>query len=79
MPSRHLSLAGAAGADALRRREGWPETRIRSHLKSGMHPGVLTDAQRSLLEVQVANLIDSGDLQRQIDVIDACFEPSRVL
>ena len=79
VPSRHLSLAVAVGADALRRREGWSEKRIRSHLKSGLHPGVLTDAHRELLEAQVANLIDTADLQRQIDLIDACFEPSRVL
>ena len=77
LPTRHLSLAVAAGADALRRHEGWSDSQIQDHLASGT--GVLTDAQSELLTAQIAGLAEGFDLRRQIDLIDATCEPSRVL
>jgi hypothetical protein len=77
VPTRHVSLAVAAGADALRRHEGWSDTQIQDHF--GWGTGVLADAQSELLTAQIAELADRFDLQRQIDLIDATYEPSRVL
>ena len=77
VPTRHLSLAVAAGADALRRHEGWSDSQIREHLAKGI--GALTDAQSELLAAQIAELAAGFDLQRQIDLIDATYEPARVL
>ena len=76
-PSRHLSLAVAAGADALRRHEDWSEDRIRAHLDAGLAPHILSGAQQDLLDVQISGLGDGCDLERQIDLIDATYEPSR--
>lgn len=75
---RHLSLAVAAGADALRRHEGWSEARVRSQLLSGLGSTVVTEEQRELLDAQVDGFAE-GDLEDQIDLIDPTFEPSRVL
>lgn len=77
-PSRHLSLAVAAGADALHRREGWSEARIRDHLESGMRPRVLTAAQRELFDTQLGMLVAGADLQRQIDLIGGAIATSKL-
>lgn len=68
LPSAHLSLAVAVGADALGRHEGWPDDRISRHL--GLGKSVLTTAQRELLEAQIALLSQGSDLQQQIDLIE---------
>jgi hypothetical protein len=38
---------------------------------------VLTDAQSELLAAQIAEFAAGFDLQRQIDLIDATYEPAR--
>jgi len=79
VPTRHVSLALAAGADALHRHEGWTDSQIDSHLASGLGVGLLTEDQADLLAAQIAGLAEGFDLQRQIGLIDATYEPSRVL
>lgn len=79
VPTRHLSLAVAAGADALRRREGWSDQQIRHHLTSAMGGDELPVDERQLLEAQIVALAGPAALDRQIDLIDTTFEPARVL
>lgn len=79
VPTHHLSLAVAAGADALRRHEGWTRDQTDTYLLTNLGAGVPTEAQSELLAAQIAGLAEGFDLQHQIDLIDATYEPSRVL
>lgn len=79
VPTRHLSLAVAAGADALHRREGWSDQQIRDHLNTAMDWAELSAGNRQLLEAQIVALALPTPLDRQIDLIDSTFEPARVL
>lgn len=63
VPSPHLSLAVALGADALRRHEGWSPERVARHL--GL--AGLTPDQADLLASQIALLaggVDARDLEK---------------
>lgn len=78
-PRPHLSLAVAAGADALRRHEGWTDQQVRSHLERELGPGLLSADERTLLEAQIDGFTQGRDLAWQIDLIDSTDDPSRVL
>lgn len=67
LPSGHLSLAVAVGADALRRHEGWSGDRIWRHF--GPELDGLTAAQRELLDAQITLLAQRVDLTAQADLI----------
>ncbi len=68
LPSAHLSLAVAVGADALRRHEGWSPHEIRRHL--GLGGLDLTPAQRVLLSTQIALLEEEPGLRVQTALIE---------
>lgn len=73
-PTRHLSLAVAAGADALRRHENWSQDAIKAFLKKELRPSGLSSVQRSLLKAQIAGFAEGRDLTWQVDLIDRTHE-----
>jgi mannitol-1-phosphate 5-dehydrogenase len=74
VPTRHLSLAVAAGADALRRHEGWSPSKIDNHLRSALGADLLTHVEWDLLRAQIAEFTKGLDLTRQVNLIDATYE-----
>ena len=68
LPSAHLSLAVAVGADALRRHMGWSRDRIWLHF--GRDLDDLAGAQRELLDAQIALLTQGADLTAQGALIE---------
>ncbi len=79
VPARYLSLAVAAGVDALRRHESWTDAQIESHVWRALGPAAMTDGQRRLLKAQVDAFARGVDLQHQIDLVDATYESAPVL
>ena len=68
LPSAHLSLAVAVGADALSRHRGWSADEIRGHLRPALVE--LPPAQAELLETQITLLAETPDLRPQLDLIE---------
>jgi mannitol-1-phosphate 5-dehydrogenase len=68
LPSAHLSLAVAVGADALRRHCGWSRACVWRHFGPDLDD--LTAAQRGLLDAQIDLLAQGADLTAHSTLIE---------
>lgn len=70
-PTPGLSLAVAAGADALHRHERWSASHIWTQLATGLRSHPLSTAQRELLDAQITGFAEGRDLAWQVELLDA--------
>lgn len=73
LPSKHLSLAVAAGADALRRHESWGKSRVQEHMSREIPLDALTGNERNLLLEQVEGFRSGEGLGWQVDLISETY------
>ena len=75
-PTRHLSLAVAVGAEALRRREHWTDEMVSAHLERELRQAALSEDQQHLLAAQLRGLAEGRGLTWQIELIEhGCEAP----
>jgi mannitol-1-phosphate 5-dehydrogenase len=78
LPTRHLSLAVAAGAVRVLAATDWDDSGLSVHLDTNLGDQ-LEAGQRELLDAQISALKGGFDFATQMDLIEQTFEPSRVI